>query len=68
METPKITLKDKGNSVYNKRNYWLVLTRTSLAGFNAPIDSVDVLGREVSEEAVELIRKTARFCQSGIIG
>jgi len=35
----KIILDYEGNSVYKERNYWLVLTRTLLAGFNAPIDS-----------------------------
>ena len=35
----QIVLNYEGKMVYKKRNYWLVLTRTSLAGFNAPIDS-----------------------------
>jgi hypothetical protein len=26
--------------VYKEKNHWLVLTRTSLAGFNPPIDSI----------------------------
>jgi len=34
----QIVLNEEGKLVYKKRNYWLVLTRTSLAGFNAPID------------------------------
>jgi len=34
----QIILNCKGNSVYKERNYWLVLTRTLLAGFDAPID------------------------------
>jgi len=34
----QIILNYKGKMVYKERNYWLVLTRTSLAGFNAPID------------------------------
>jgi hypothetical protein len=29
----------EGNSVYKEWNYWLVLTRTLLAGFNAHIDT-----------------------------
>ena len=36
----EIVLNEEGKLVYKKRNYWLVLTRTSLAGFDAPIDSV----------------------------
>jgi len=35
----QIILDYEGNSVYKERNYWLVLTRTLLAGFNAPIDT-----------------------------
>ena len=35
----EIVLNEEGKLVYKKRNYWLVLTRTLLAGFNAPIDS-----------------------------
>ncbi|MFQ6036532.1 MAG: hypothetical protein ACE5NM_11905, partial [Sedimentisphaerales bacterium] len=34
----QIVLNCEGNSVYKERNYWLVLTRTLLAGFDAPID------------------------------
>jgi hypothetical protein len=34
----QIILDYEGNLVYKERNYWLVLTRTLLAGFNAPID------------------------------
>jgi len=34
----EIVLNEEGKLVYKKRNYWLVLTRTSLAGFDAPID------------------------------
>jgi uncharacterized membrane-anchored protein len=33
----------EGNSVYKEWNYWLVLTRTLLAGFNAPIDMMTEL-------------------------
>jgi hypothetical protein len=36
--TGQFVLNSDGNSVYKERNYWLVLTRTSLAGFDAPID------------------------------
>jgi hypothetical protein len=36
----KIILNYEGNSVYKERNYWLVLTRTLLAGFDAPIDII----------------------------
>jgi hypothetical protein len=35
----EIVLNEEGKLVYKKRNYWLVLTRTLLAGFDAPIDS-----------------------------
>lgn len=35
----EIDLNEEGKLVYKKRDYWLVLTRTSLAGFNAPIDT-----------------------------
>ncbi|MFC1793498.1 hypothetical protein ACFL3Q_07925 [Planctomycetota bacterium] len=35
----QIVLNYKGKMVYKERNYWLVLTRTLLAGFNAPIDT-----------------------------
>jgi len=34
----EIVLNEEGKLVYKKRNYWLVLTRTLLAGFDAPID------------------------------
>jgi len=34
----QIVLNYKGKMVYKERNDWLVLTRTLLAGFNAPID------------------------------
>ena len=40
----QIVLNYEGKMVYKKRNYWLVLTRTSLAGFNAPIDIDGILG------------------------
>ena len=35
----QIVLNNKGKMVYKERIYWLVLTRTLLAGFNAPIDN-----------------------------
>jgi len=35
----QINLNYKEKMVYKLRNYWLVLTRTLLAGFNAPIDT-----------------------------
>jgi len=35
----EIVLNEEEKLVYKKRNYWLVLTRTLLAGFNAPIDT-----------------------------
>jgi hypothetical protein len=34
----QIVLNCKENSVYKGVNYWLVLTRTLVAGFDAPID------------------------------
>ena len=34
----QIVLNYKGKMVYKENNYWLVLTRTLLAGFKAPID------------------------------
>jgi len=34
----KIVLNYEGNSVYKGVNYWLVLTRTLVAAFDAPID------------------------------
>ena len=36
----RIVLNYEAKSVYKEKNYWLVLTRTLLAGFNAPIDKV----------------------------
>jgi len=39
-ENHRIVLNGEENSVYKERNYWLVLTRPSVAGFNAPIDTV----------------------------
>jgi hypothetical protein len=42
MEKKQIVLNYKGKIVYKERNDWLVLTRTLLAGFNAPIDTVAV--------------------------
>jgi hypothetical protein len=35
----QIVLDCEGNLVYKGVNYWLVLTRTLVAGFNAPIDT-----------------------------
>jgi len=35
----RIDLNYERKSVYTEKNYWLVLTRTLLAGFKAPIDS-----------------------------
>jgi len=35
----QIVLNYKGKMVYKENNYWLVLTRTLPAGFNAPIDT-----------------------------
>ena len=37
--TDTFALNCGGESLYKERNHWLVLTRTLLAGFNAPIDS-----------------------------
>ena len=34
----RIILNYEAKSLYKEKNYWLVLTRTLLAGFNAPID------------------------------
>jgi len=34
----RIALHYEPKLVYKEKNHWLVLTRTSLAGFNAPID------------------------------
>ena len=42
----------EANLVYEGKNYWLVLKRTLLAGFEAPIDS------EVCEETVSIKQKT----------
>jgi len=36
----QIVLDCEWNSVYKGINYWLVLTRTLLAGFDAPIDII----------------------------
>ena len=36
----RIVLNYEANLVYKQKNYWLVLTRTLLAGFKAPIDIV----------------------------
>jgi len=38
MDKNQIVLNYKGKMVYKERNYWLVLTRTLLAGFDAHID------------------------------
>jgi len=35
----QIVLNYKGKTVYEQRNCWLVLIRTLLAGFNAPINN-----------------------------
>ena len=35
---PQIVLNCEGNLVYKGVNYWLVFTRTLVAGFDAPID------------------------------
>jgi len=35
----QIVLNCEGNSVYKGRNYWLVFTRPSVAGFDAPVDN-----------------------------
>jgi len=40
-ENGRIALKNEQNLVSQRSNYWPVLTRTSLAGFNAPIDNTD---------------------------
>jgi hypothetical protein len=36
----QIVLNYEAKSVYKEKNYWLVLTRTLLAVFNAPIDTL----------------------------
>ena len=36
----RIALNYELKLVYKEKNHWLVLTRTSLAGFNAPIDNL----------------------------
>jgi integrase len=51
----QIILDYEGNSVYKKRNYWLVLTRTLLAGFNAPIDTID---KFILDRGKEIMRST----------
>ena len=38
----QIVLDCEGNLVYKGVNYWLVLTRTLVAGFDAPIDSLSL--------------------------
>jgi len=38
----QIVLNCEGNLVYKGENYWLVLTRTLVAGFDAPIDSKEL--------------------------
>jgi len=38
IEGEGIILNYEAKSLYKEKNYWLVLTRTLLAGFNAPID------------------------------
>jgi hypothetical protein len=38
-EKNRIVLNYEAKLVYKEKNYWLVLTRTLLAGFNAPNDS-----------------------------
>jgi len=40
----RIALNYELKLVYKEKNHWLVLTRTSLAGFNAPIDN-NISGR-----------------------
>jgi len=39
----QIVLNCEGNSVYKGRNHWLVFTRPSVAGFDAPIDILKVI-------------------------
>jgi hypothetical protein len=39
-EGEKIVLNYETKLVYKKKNFWLVLMRPLLAGFNAPIDIV----------------------------
>jgi hypothetical protein len=36
----RIVLNYKGKTLHKERNDWLVLTRTSVAGFNAPRDNL----------------------------
>jgi len=36
----QIVLNCEGNSVYKGRNHWLVFTRPSVAGFDAPLDTI----------------------------
>jgi len=40
MEDAKLSWIMKEIRYIKERNYWLVLTRTLLAGFNAPIDTL----------------------------
>ena len=46
---PQIVLYCEENLVYKGVNYWLVLTRTLVAGFNAPIDKL--LYRESTDDS-----------------
>jgi len=41
----KIVLNYEANLVYKRKNFWLVLTRPSLAGFKAPDDNQTPLFR-----------------------
>jgi hypothetical protein len=51
--------------VYKERNYWLVLTRTLLAGFDAPIDR-KMNGREGAyDEAYTPVHLPASAKRSG---
>jgi len=48
IEGEGIILNYEAKSLYKEKNYWLVLTRTLLAGFNAPIDIKSCINQKVA--------------------
>ena len=64
VERERIVLNYEAKLVYKEKNYWLVLTRTLLAGFNAPIDICNLdIGQETLFKTKFNYRKWRKICK-----